>query len=275
MKPQIRKCIICNIEFVANSWNTITCSYECKLKRDKQLEESRTDYNANCDNCKKAYYQKPAVLAKSKYHFCSVKCKGEYQKNRYSGEGNPFYGKEHPSKGVPRTDEVKSKISASNKLHVEINREKGKRLGKLNLGQSRPSLQGENNPMYGRSDIALKGAMAMMQNQRANYLNGRYVYKGINFRSSWEAAFAIFLDKHKVDWIFEEDSFNVDELGIYIPDFFVPEWDTYFEIKGNENNTASLNKFNRFKKKYDVYAYLIGEQAMKTLGIIIRISRIG
>lgn len=61
-------------------------------------------------------------------------------------------------------------------------------------------------------------------------------YKDIWFRSSWEVIFAQWLDSKGLEWVYEPKLFRLStEHGeiTYIPDFWVPAWDTYVEVKAD------------------------------------------
>ena len=77
--------------------------------------------------------------------------------------------------------------------------------------------------------------------------NGEY-YKNNWMRSSWEIVFAKFLDLSGYKWLYEPKAFDLGETT-YTPDFYIPEWDLYIEIKGWWRDDAKI-KFNAFKKKY-------------------------
>ena len=82
-------------------------------------------------------------------------------------------------------------------------------------GKKRPSHQGKNNPMYGKSTPHGKGAY----------------YKDIWMRSTWEIKIAKWLDKHKIKWLYEPKRFILKDRT-YCPDFYLPERNIYWEIKG-------------------------------------------
>lgn len=56
-------------------------------------------------------------------------------------------------------------------------------------------------------------------------------YKGYIFRSRLEARFAIFLDYLGIKWLYEHEGFDMDGIW-YLPDFYIPDSDLYFEVKG-------------------------------------------
>lgn len=52
------------------------------------------------------------------------------------------------------------------------------------------------------------------------------------FRSSWEVAFARYLDERGVRWFFEPTRILLSDGRIYIPDFWVEDWQCFCEVKG-------------------------------------------
>lgn len=57
-------------------------------------------------------------------------------------------------------------------------------------------------------------------------------YRGCRFRSRLEARWAVFFDTLGLQWEYEPEGFHL-HCGPYLPDFFIPEWDAYVEVKGH------------------------------------------
>ena len=66
-------------------------------------------------------------------------------------------------------------------------------------------------------------------------------YKGITFRSRLEARWAIILDELAISWEYEPEPILIEHPGIssepyesfgYLPDFYLPKYDSFLEIKG-------------------------------------------
>lgn len=53
-------------------------------------------------------------------------------------------------------------------------------------------------------------------------------------RSTWEANFARILNFLNVKYEYEYRQFDLGELGVYLPDFYIPELLLFIEIKGYE-----------------------------------------
>jgi hypothetical protein len=57
------------------------------------------------------------------------------------------------------------------------------------------------------------------------------VYNGYRFRSRLEARWAVFFDALAIDYQYEPEGFDLGEAGAYLPDFVLPEFQVYCEIK--------------------------------------------
>ncbi|MEM7666737.1 MAG: hypothetical protein AAF250_12850 [Pseudomonadota bacterium] len=64
-------------------------------------------------------------------------------------------------------------------------------------------------------------------------------YKGVRFRSRAEARWAVAFDKLRLDWDYEPEGFELAH-GWYLPDFYIPYWDAYFEVKGRKPNSSEI-----------------------------------
>ena len=56
-------------------------------------------------------------------------------------------------------------------------------------------------------------------------------YKGYRFRSRLEARWAVFFDAAGIKYEYEPEGFETNEGTKYLPDFYLPEYDAYVEIK--------------------------------------------
>lgn len=56
-------------------------------------------------------------------------------------------------------------------------------------------------------------------------------YKGYRFRSRLEVRWAVFFDALGIKWEYELEGFDLGNAGYYLPDFYIPSWDMYLEIK--------------------------------------------
>lgn len=72
------------------------------------------------------------------------------------------------------------------------------------------------------------------------------IYKGQKFRSRIEAKWAVLFDLLKIVWVYEPDGFELS-TGKYLPDFYLPEYEAFVEvkpyyIKGDKQVAAWLEK---------------------------------
>lgn len=61
-------------------------------------------------------------------------------------------------------------------------------------------------------------------------------YAGYLFRSRLEARFAVFFEKLGVNYEYEKEGFELDMMTRYLPDFWIPEWQCFIEIKPKTEN---------------------------------------
>lgn len=95
----------------------------------------------------------------------------------------------------------------------------------------------------------------------------RVKYGCKNFRSGWEANFAKWCDGSGIEWKYESQRFELGNTA-YIPDFYLPEFDLYIEIKGYWRDDARL-KFIQFKKQYpDINIEIFDQPRLLEYGVI-------
>lgn len=58
------------------------------------------------------------------------------------------------------------------------------------------------------------------------------VYDGYRFRSRLEARWAILFDALGIKWEYEPEGFQLSDGTRYLPDFYLPDSSTFFEVKG-------------------------------------------
>lgn len=122
--------------------------------------------------------------------------------------------------------------------------------GKVQGPKNFHNQSGRNNPMFGRR-VHTK----------------RVYYKNICFRSSWEAAYAKFLDSNGIKWVFECKTFDMIDCT-YTPDFYIIDEDKFIEVKGFWY-PPSLEKFKRFREMYpQVNIEIVDHKKLKELKVI-------
>lgn len=58
------------------------------------------------------------------------------------------------------------------------------------------------------------------------------VYKGFRFRSRLEARWAVLFDAMGIKYLYEPEGYRLSDGTCYLPDFFLPDMDQFFEVKG-------------------------------------------
>jgi len=58
------------------------------------------------------------------------------------------------------------------------------------------------------------------------------VYSGCKFRSRLEARWAVFFNFLGINWEYEPEGYSLEKVGGYLPDFWLPEMECFFEVKG-------------------------------------------
>jgi hypothetical protein len=71
-------------------------------------------------------------------------------------------------------------------------------------------------------------------------------YKGYRFRSRLEARWAVALDFLRIRWEYEPEGF-VTPFGPYLPDFWLPDWGVYAEVKPDKLKHTEADKIGHLK----------------------------
>lgn len=72
-------------------------------------------------------------------------------------------------------------------------------------------------------------------------------YKGYRFRSRLEARWAVFFDTLGVLYDYEKEGYDLDGMR-YLPDFWLPEYNTWIEIKGQPPSSEEIHKASQLQQ---------------------------
>jgi len=112
------------------------------------------------------------------------------------------------------------------------------------------------------------------EKMRLNYRGGakRALYNNTWFRSGWEAKYAEYLDTWNIKWEYEKYTFLLEIDGkktSYIPDFYLPEFNFYHEVKGwSHNLELGLKKVQLAREQHDINLTVIDSELLKRMGVI-------
>lgn len=78
----------------------------------------------------------------------------------------------------------------------------------------------------------------------------------VSLDGTWELKVAIYLDLNNIEWKRNTERFPYfgedEKIHYYTPDFYLPESDSYLEVKGYETDLDRL-KWSQFPKELDVW----------------------
>lgn len=208
------------------------------IKNHKALEKGSLKHNYNPEIDK-------FVIEHSGKHFCKCGCgKVIIIEKRYYNTGIPDYIWGHNPFPL-LTEEGRKRLS--------------ERVKKWN-NEHPDAHRGKNNPTYGKSPSPKCGRIG-----KGCYYDSLLQGK-IWLRSSYELAFAKYLDLNNEKWLYESKRFDLGDTT-YCPDFYFPEYDEYIEIKGYMNPKAK-EKINKFRIMYpDIKYYIMYRENLQELGI--------
>ena len=67
-------------------------------------------------------------------------------------------------------------------------------------------------------------------------------YKGYRFRSRLEARWAVFFDACDIAWEYEKEGYELSNGTRYLPDFWLPKFNVFIEIKGEKPTQEERDK---------------------------------
>lgn len=71
-------------------------------------------------------------------------------------------------------------------------------------------------------------------------------YNGYRFRSRLEARYAVLFDQLGIEYLYEHQGYYLgSDLGNYLPDFYIPSRNAFFEIKGRKPSPVEKEKIGR------------------------------
>jgi hypothetical protein len=190
--------------------------------------------DANCQYCNKKYNTKVSLQQHE------LRCKS----NPKRIEVKPSYG----MMGKKGSNQY-LKADKLNQLKPVVSEETRKKISDAN--RKRPPWSEEQRIKQSKS--MLKAVENHPESYSTNNIIGRVKqieYKGILLKGGWEVKTAKWLDYNNIEWKYEPCSYPYEFEGKerrYFPDFFLPEYNVYLEVKGYETEQDRA-KWSQLKK---------------------------
>lgn len=226
---------------------------------------------------------KPSHIKRGGKKVCDRECQRELYRVKFSGTGNPAFGKVYRSKET-HPDWVK-RISSGLKRVGHILGDKNP-MRNPEIAKKMSKTRRENvtsDPMYRKARAA---------DTRKAWAEGKYesVRVGkckwfehtkrdgttVKVQGTWELAFAKWLDVHgleytahrgRLPYIGIEDGAAVERS--YYPDFFVEAWGCYVDVKSDYHHSLQSNKLELVRESNPrVKVRLLLESDLKKMGVI-------
>lgn len=84
----------------------------------------------------------------------------------------------------------------------------------------------------------------------SSHLRSKWVEQfGVKFRSTYEARCAEILEENAISWVYEPRRFRLKNTT-YMPDFFLPEFGVYLEVKGPYRPAGWDAKILEFRERF-------------------------
>lgn len=214
-------------------------------------KDGRTLKKYYCKDCNKKIGITSGVYGKGRCSKCSHKGNKHYLFGKHlSKKQKKKISLHHANvKGINNGNYKHGKHCNNNKC-IDCGKEIDYRSKRCYLCQGKNN-RGKNHYFYGK--IAQHGLWGQ--------------YKDIKMRSSYEVKFAQFLDLSGIKYKYEPKAFDLGNTT-YTPDFYIPEWDLWIEIKCWWRDDAEY-KFRKFKRLYkDINIKIFNNKKLKYIGII-------
>lgn len=226
-------CENCNKEFEfekpkPSSLNKRACSKECSYKlRIKSRLTDHPPLEKVCVDCKEIFQDTSKKKMVTRCQLCintsMVKTRreaGSYVRTDSQNEKlSESLRKKYESGWNPNTEEHREKLSQQMKSRWSD--------GTMAEKTKETSLRKYGVYHHTQRDEYVKAA-AKFSFAKQGYRDDLRIY----FRSSWEANFARYLNFLGKSWVYEPRQFLLSSGISYIPDFYLPSEEIYYEIKG-------------------------------------------
>lgn len=87
------------------------------------------------------------------------------------------------------------------------------------------------------------------------------IHNGYRFRSRLEARWAVFFDSMGIEYDYEKEGFDLGEQGWYLPDFWLPDFKTWVEIKPSNIRKEENHSIEKLETLQSLTGYSVMECA--------------
>jgi hypothetical protein len=116
-----------------------------------------------------------------------------------------------------------------------------------------------------RSEESILKQMATQSASGSLYRRSAGVHGGIRMRClNSEGVFARELDRVGIEWLYEPRWFRTRH-GMYLPDFFLPEFNIWIEVKGSWIKPRALAKIQAFREEYGKCLVIVHQSELPTI----------
>lgn len=95
-------------------------------------------------------------------------------------------------------------------------------------------------------------------------------YKGHKFRSRLEARWAVYFDALNVKWLYENEGYELGNGEAYLPDFYLPKYKIYLEVKPEEFSYQEHSKCKRLALLFHrIVVELVGLPSFDSFNVLV------
>lgn len=204
------------------------------------IETSYRNYSQSADFIDKDF----GLFTNLVHKVCSLTLRQGHPAKKWSRTKNTLikkYGFDNASK-IPSVQEKKKQTTLK---HYGVENPFESEEIKCRIKKSNNDRHGVDYPTQNK-EIRLKGAVSANKTRPVVYWETGEILD----LEGWEDLVAEHWNKQKIKYISQSKTFNLDELGKYTPDFYLPDQNVWIEVKGRWFDEQSKLKWEKFHFLY-------------------------
>lgn len=235
-----------------------------------------------CLQCKQLFVLKTSKAKAEKRKYCSSNCANQAFKVQFSGERNPAFGKVYRTKATHPEWAAKMSVTSSTR-RINAGDKNGMKRPEVAKRMSKTRREKvTSDPIYrkatsdrirkawadGKYDGVRVGQCKWYEHMKSN---GAVV----KLQGTWEVVFAQFLDSLGVEYSAHQGRIPyIDSVGVkrsYYPDFYIPMWDAFVDVKGAMFYDLQHNKMkNVIDSNPDKFIEIVTYEYFNSIGLDVR-----